>query len=391
MPYTYSPSESPSESDISNCSLSYSPNILPARQNLDFHPLYTGMPTPTAQPLPAIRSQLPISAFHLSTPTAMHTHRPVGSTYNNTLVSPSPHLSLSDPVTPPSNGTTLDIADNSSQVLRTLLAAPIPVLARSSGTVVQHEFVSNLAQKFKLNERFMANLHLFNKLGSNPEALLSKADLSTHLYMLGSMYHLHTLSHHDTSEGEMNTSPEIKGMLTQVVEHIQDGPWEVNKTLMTSVRSLCQEFLYNPQRTNYKDLWKDIMAHLCKYQDKYKLTKVFGNAAHEQKLTTAVRRQSSHARSTMRTDVINSIGSSKFLTLLEFTAATARNSGKDSDGAADSDSSDDDQLDGPARKHARAADGKAVATSHGNDFWALMQAYLGQEIARHGKSFDTSL
>ncbi len=120
-------------------------------------------------------------------------------------------------------------------------------------TVVRHEFVSGMPKKFNLNDRFTANLHSFNRvrvihlvfffnnvdvaiqLGSNPEVPLSKADLSTRLFMLGSMYHLHWLPCQGTMSEETGSGGEIKDMLNQIIEHIKDGPWEVNKNLMVGM------------------------------------------------------------------------------------------------------------------------------------------------------------
>ncbi len=82
-------------------------------------------------------------------------------------------------------------------------------------------------------------------------------------------------------------------------------------------------------------------AHLRKNKDKYKLTKLFGNPAREQKVASTIKRQSTHARSAVRAyvklscqsktialfiimiQIINSISPAKFQTLEEFTATTA--------------------------------------------------------------------
>ncbi len=82
-------------------------------------------------------------------------------------------------------------------------------------------------------------------------------------------------------------------------------------------------------------------AHLRKNKDKYKLTKLFGNPAWEQKVASTIKRQSTHAHSAVRADVklacqskmialfiimiqiIDSISPARFQTLEEFTAMTA--------------------------------------------------------------------
>ncbi|PBK90659.1 hypothetical protein ARMGADRAFT_1166678, partial [Armillaria gallica] len=291
------------------------------------------------------------------------------------------------------------------------------VMAATSGPpVVPRVFVSHLAKQFNLNSQYTANLHAFNELGSLGPGSLSVPDLTTRLYMLASMYHLNGVPR-STNNTE---TPEIKAMLEKVVEHINEGPWEVDSKLSTSIRLLCQEFLYQADQTNYTSLWRDVMAHLQENKEKYKLTDVFGNAMRERKLETVVRRQSSHTRSAMRSDIRTSLSADKFLTLEQFTASTARkykhvggseqlhisysqrnaiwrcfafdnphlmqqkSSQNLGDAASDASDSEHENVDIPQKR-------KRANLTAGTNFWEALQKYLSKEIALRGTSFENDL
>ncbi|KAK0219798.1 hypothetical protein IW262DRAFT_1296976 [Armillaria fumosa] len=237
--------------------------------------------------------------------------------------------------------------------------------------VVPYIFVSHLVKQFKQDSQYTANLHAFNKSTYNRTG---QAGLSRTWLVL-------------TNDTE---TPEIKAMLEKIVEHINKGPWEVDLKLLTVICLLCQEFLYQADRTNYTSLWHDVMAHLWENKDRYKLAEY---------------------------QICTSFSAKKFLSLGQFTTATAckykhvggseqlhinytqhnanwqcfafdnthlmqqKSTQNIGEATLDASNSEEESID-ISQKH--------NYTSSTN-FWEALQKYLTKKIALHGTNFENDL
>ncbi|KAG1795418.1 uncharacterized protein HD556DRAFT_1472944 [Suillus plorans] len=230
-----------------------------------------------------------LSSFHLSGP--LNDSQPGSPSDSSLLMSPSAYLRT--PGSPPSSSRQPQIDPN-------LFANELSAL-----------FVDALANQFGLGDAeqdLRKNLHGFAKLGHG----LSKSDLATRTYLLGSIFcilkeqRIIAASHQSTQQ------------LLADLQIRLETTFSLSPEQRTNIRIVAGDLIFDPNRITFMTLHFDVANHLHKDREAFKLTNIYGNPARERFLTIYTKRQCSSVRNSFRELLRDSVIGDDTSTLSDF-------------------------------------------------------------------------
>ncbi|KAJ3912337.1 hypothetical protein F5877DRAFT_84919 [Lentinula edodes] len=263
------------------------PQSLPSFHNTFFRHEYNTQATESgsAQPHPyststsTLRSALFSPSFNTSIP----------------LLPSSEHLSSFS--LPPSPSPPL--SDNSPQSISQSprLQQPQPPTA----PVISVQAVDNLAKDFRCTEGQRSVLHSLVRFGSVGEGL-SKADLSTRLLTLAVIFDLEN----QRPKEDENDLQSMRAMWKDLKIRLEQT-FLLTAAQTKSIRLIAQEKIYDPLRTCYLGLNRDVFDYIKANSEEMRFSNVFGNAAYEDTLEKAIKKVCSSVRNAFRQHLRDSV------------------------------------------------------------------------------------
>ncbi|KAJ3925568.1 MAG: hypothetical protein NXY57DRAFT_1068417 [Lentinula lateritia] len=235
-----------------------------------------------------------------------HPYSTSTSTLRSALFSPSFNTSipllpspehLSSFSLPPSPSPPL--LDNSPQSI-----SPSPRLQQPqppTTPVISVQAVDNLAKDFRCTEGQRSVLHSLVRFGSVGEGL-SKADLSTRLLTLAVIFDLEN----QRPKEDENNLQSMRAMWKDLKIRLEQTfllTAAQTVLLEKSIRLIAQEKIYDPLRTCYLGLNRDVFAN----SEEMRFSNVFGNAAYEDTLEKAIKKVCSSVRNAFRQHLRDSV------------------------------------------------------------------------------------
>ncbi|KAJ3832687.1 hypothetical protein F5878DRAFT_666338 [Lentinula raphanica] len=160
--------------------------------------------------------------------------------------------------------------------------------------------VDNLAKDFGLDEEQRSILQTFLKFGKVGKGLPA-ADLLTRLYSNALIMHLENKRPKD----DENTAQTLRAMVNDLRIRLQT--FSLSSTQTKMIRLIAHDKMYDPLRTCYTDVGKDVFAHLQSNAEQLGFSNVIGNPAHENALEARVNKACSSVRNQFRQHIIDSI------------------------------------------------------------------------------------
>lgn len=282
-------------------------------------------------------------------------------------------------------------------------------------------FIDFLAQQYTLNERQIGNLRAVYQLTVSLGGL-SVADGSVRILSLALQYDSENrISSAITSlstsaiQGPAVTGSGLQGVFQELQIRLEDT-FQFTKEQTTIVRKLAQELINSPTRTSFKRLSLDVEAKLRAKPETYRMGNVFKQPARETALLSLIKRTTSGVRNSFRQDIRDSIMPGTACSLESFTLAilqkyrTASLSERISNGyliyhallrrfayenkhllwVDDNEETNSGTAQaGQKRKRTMARKGGRIA--NGEDFWARVDAWFSDEIAKRDKELSGPL
>ncbi|KAJ3829436.1 hypothetical protein F5880DRAFT_1697810 [Lentinula raphanica] len=264
--------------------------------------------------------------------------------------------------------------------------------------------VDNLAKDFGLDEEQRSILQTFLKFGKVGRGLPA-ADLLTRLYTNALMLHLENKRPKD----DENTVQTLRGLVNDLRIRLQT--FSLSPTQTKLIRLIAHDKIYDPMRTCYIDIGKDVFAHLRANAELLGFSNVIGNPAYESALEARINKVCSSVRNQFRQHVIDSI-TKKPISAADFThnmnKIYCRPGGPDFNQqyillrnivlrrfvydnrqicwATEEDENEDADGDAPEGTTRKRKRGGRVAK--GLDFWSLMDAWYDEKKKELGKKLS---
>ncbi|KAJ7688024.1 hypothetical protein B0H17DRAFT_1201703 [Mycena rosella] len=219
------------------------------------------------------------------------------------------------PLATPGSGVANNLANNQHHGGGTDVSFTEPSIPQ---LVLSPLFVDNLAKDFGLTAVQRNHVHTCAQLGSVNEGL-TKADLSTRLFMLAVCY---SESNEMRRAAERNNTENLAQLLEDLRVRLDDG-YTFTRDQMRSIRSQAQDSIYEPTRTSFMSMHNDVLQKLRDNKGPTKLSNVFGNPSREKALASLVKKTCSSVRNSLRQDIRNSICGDTPSTLSTFTYTSA--------------------------------------------------------------------
>ncbi|KAG2124002.1 hypothetical protein DEU56DRAFT_983680 [Suillus clintonianus] len=172
-------------------------------------------------------------------------------------------------------------------------------------------FVDTLANQFGLGDAeqdLRKNLHGFAKLGHG----LSKSDLATRTYLLGSIFCI-------LKEQRMiAASHQSTQTLLADLQIRLEATFSLSPEQRTNIRIVGCDLIFDPNRITFMTLHFDVADHLREDREAFKLTNIYGNPARERFLTIYIKCQCSSIRNSFRELLRDSVIGDNTSTLSDF-------------------------------------------------------------------------
>ncbi|KAF8966227.1 hypothetical protein BDZ97DRAFT_1593469, partial [Flammula alnicola] len=114
---------------------------------------------------------------------------------------------------------------------------------------------------------------------------------------------------------------DLKGVVDEITIRL-DKSFQLTKDQKANIRRLCQEQIYKPTRTAFKDLHVDVLKKLRENPAQYDLQNVFGigKPSREAQVASETKRVASGVRNVFRSDIRDGIIGEHQVSLKKFTA-----------------------------------------------------------------------
>ncbi|KAJ4474049.1 hypothetical protein C8J55DRAFT_562693 [Lentinula edodes] len=175
--------------------------------------------------------------------------------------------------------------------------APLP----SSMPVITAQAVDNLAKDFHCTAAQRSVLHTLVRFGSIGEGL-SKADLSTRLLTLAVLFDMENQRPKEDENDLQNIRAMYKDLKIQL-----EQTFSLTSAQMKSVRLIAQEKIYDPLRTCYTGINRDVFDHIRTNAEIMCFSNIFGHPTYESALEKAIKRACSSVRNAFRQHLRDSI------------------------------------------------------------------------------------
>ncbi|KAJ3860450.1 hypothetical protein EV359DRAFT_85319 [Lentinula novae-zelandiae] len=172
-------------------------------------------------------------------------------------------------------------------------AVPLP----SSTPVIITQAIDNLAKDFHCTEAQRLVLHTLVKFGSVGEGL-SKADLSTRLLTLAVLFDMENQRPKDDENDLQNMRMMYKDLKIRL-----EQTFSLTSAQMKSIRLIAQEKIYDPLRTCYAGINRDVFDYMKTHAEVMHFSNIFGNPVYESTLEKAVKKSCSSVRNAFRQHV----------------------------------------------------------------------------------------
>ncbi|KAF8164205.1 hypothetical protein BJ912DRAFT_935109 [Pholiota molesta] len=303
-------------------------------------------------------------------------------------------------------------------------STPPPSVSYTSDSIVDQGmlFIDTISKEFDLGPVHVSHLRAMYQLGTNFEGNLSKADLYTRIFALACQFSTErriTLAVQAVTADSVNgTGGDLKRILDELSIRL-DANFSLTSDQTLTVRRTCQEFIYQPRRISFKNLYSEVDKHVRQNAAGYQMAYIFSVPARESKWMSEVKRIASSVRNSFRQDLRNSVIGSNQMSLDKFTAeatekyrhsSQARTSvqgyivhnvilrrfciehqdllGVDTQELEDSESSigSDDIEPLPPAKRQRVLKGRIA---EGEDFWSQVDAWFKDAMKARGDNFSS--
>ncbi|KAG1793396.1 hypothetical protein EV424DRAFT_1452376 [Suillus variegatus] len=264
-------------------------------------------------------------------------------------------------------------------------------------------FVDALANQFgfgDMEQDLRANLHGFAKLGCG----LSKPDLATRTYLLGSVFCL-------LKEQRLIAASHVSTQhLLADLQIRLEATFSLSPEQRMNIRIVASDLIFDATRITFMSLHFDVAKCLHEDREAFKLTNIYGNPARERYLMGFVKHQCSSVRNSFRELIRDSVIGDDTSTLSDFvydSSSRFRRAGGNSDlghaaRAEDEDetssmaptvedsggiSGADSSISEPTRKKRKR--GHAGRTAKGEDFWSKVEMWFEARQKQWGDSWGS--
>ncbi|KAJ3904022.1 hypothetical protein F5879DRAFT_1033979 [Lentinula edodes] len=173
--------------------------------------------------------------------------------------------------------------------------SPSPAVPSPSLTlVITTQAVDNLAKDFHCTEAQRSVLHTLVRFGSIGDGL-SKADLSTRLLTLAVLF---DMENQRPKEDENNLQT-MRTMYKDLKIRLEQS-FSLTSAQTKSIRLIAQEKIYDPLRTCYAGINRDVFDYIKTNAEVMHFSNIFGNPNYESTLEKAIKKASSSVRNAFR-------------------------------------------------------------------------------------------